>query len=191
MTGKFERSKHGSKERVKYALWFDLENTGAETIDDGAILEVGAILTRLDDFDRVLGRFETVVLCPEWREKTGPFVTDMHERSGLAKELDSGTGMSLVTMETYLMGFIACKCDFEYDVLLAGGSIHTDLAWINAYMPGLANMLHYRIIDVSSVKRIFEGILPSAHNKRKHRAFDDAYASLEEARCFRSIREKL
>ena len=118
----------------------------------------------------------------------GDFVRYMHEKSGLLEELDSG--ITLAEAEEQVLAFIKAQCDPHGRPPLAGNSVATDRAFISRDMPDLEPFLHYRIVDVSSIKELSRRWFPRAYfqspaKRGNHRALADIQESIEELRYYR------
>ncbi len=116
------------------------------------------------------------------------FVQGMHEKSGLLEELDGGT--TLADAEAQVLAYIKEHCPDGSRPPLAGNTVATDRAFIARDMPDLESFLHYRIVDVSSIKELSRRWYPrayfSAPTKRgNHRALADIQESIEELRYYR------
>ncbi|HEU0266157.1 MAG TPA: oligoribonuclease [Candidatus Saccharimonadaceae bacterium] len=167
-------------------LWVDLEMTGLEPRDD-RIMEVAAIAT---DWDfKELATFEDVVKIDDATIETrmkGPAAAfwDAHPeaRDGLVAQNISGkTGAAI---EDALLAFLDENFDDE-KVLLAGNSIHQDRRFIRHEWPRLDARLHYRMLDVSAWKVVFEGKFKKKFAKpEEHRALGDIRGSIEELKYY-------
>ncbi len=127
--------------------WLDLEMTGLDAERD-VILQAALIVT-----DAQLEPLEEFV-CDVWQpaeclERMTPFVREMHERTGLVERVRAST-IDLRNAEKRLLQRVTGWC--EYPALLCGNSIGQDRKFIDRYMPGLGAYLHYRMLDVTSVK---------------------------------------
>ena len=168
-------------------VWIDCEMTGLDLRAD-ALIEVAALVT---DFDlNVLGDGIDLVIKPpaEALDQMIPFVRAMHETSGLLKELDCG--ITLAEAEAQVLAYIKEHCAVGSRPPLAGNTVATDRAFIVRDMPDLDAFLHYRIVDVSSIKELSRRWYPrtyfSAPAKRgNHRALADIQESIEELRYYR------
>lgn len=128
-------------------VWIDLEMTGLDASRD-VILQAAVIIT--DPILNVLEEF----CCDIWQPpealaSMSPFVRDMHTKSGLLERV-AKSRIELAFAERQLLERICGWCD--YPATLCGNSIGQDRRFIDAYMPGVAAYLHYRIVDVSSLK---------------------------------------
>ena len=119
-----------------------------------------------------------------------PYVVEMHTKSGLLDEIRN----SKVTLEEAgkaTLDFLQSYIDKEKSVPLAGNSIGTDRRFLAQWLPDIENFLHYRCVDVSSIKELarrwFPEILADAPKKDGgHRAMDDIKASVTELEFYRS-----
>ncbi len=168
-------------------LWFDLETTGLDPRKED-ILEIGAAVANTL---QLVDTFNTVVHSKRVEEPSSldPFIIDMHSESGLLEE-SKKTNLKLVNAEALLYDFIK-KHFNEEKVILAGNSIHFDRGFIKAHLPSIESLLHYRMMDVSTLKIIFEGIYGIEFKKKKvHRSMDDIQESIAEfATYLRFIKE--
>ncbi len=172
------------KERL---VWIDCEMTGLDLRAD-ALIEVAALVT---DFDlNVLGDGIDLVVKPpaEALEQMGDFVRNMHEKSGLLDQLE--TGITLAEAEEQVLAYLREQCDPGTRPPLAGNSVATDRAFISRDMPDLEAFMHYRIVDVSSIKELSRRWFPRAYfqspaKRGNHRALADIQESIEELRYYR------
>ena len=168
-------------------VWIDCEMTGLDLGAD-ALIEVAALVT---DFDlNVLGDGIDVVIAPprESLEQMVPFVKEMHTRSGLLTELDSGT--TLEDAQAQVLAYVKEHCPDGSRPPLAGNTVATDRAFLARDMQQLESFLHYRIVDVSSIKELSRRWFPKAYfnapaKSGGHRALADIQESIEELRYYR------
>jgi oligoribonuclease len=168
-------------------VWIDCEMTGLDMIND-ALIEVAALVT---DFDlNVLGDGVDIIVRPpaEALEQMIPFVRSMHESSGLLAELERG--VTLAEAEERVLGYIREHCAPDSRPPLAGNTVSTDRAFIARDMPALDSFMHYRIVDVSSIKELSRRWYPKAYygapaKRGNHRALADIQESIEELRYYR------
>jgi oligoribonuclease len=168
-------------------VWIDCEMTGLDFVKD-ALVEVAALVT---DFDlNVLGDGIDLVIKPpaEAIEQMVPFVRDMHTTSGLIDELEQGT--TLADAQAQVLAYVREHCAEGSRPPLAGNSVGTDRAFIARDMPDLDAFLHYRIVDVSSIKELSRHWYPRAYFNAPqktggHRALADIRESIEELRFYR------
>ncbi len=168
-------------------LWVDLEMTGLDPEKD-RILEVAAIAT---DWDfKEIATYEGVVkVGPRLmarRMKIGKDFWDANPeaRDGLiAQNLEKGR--SGRTIENELLAFIDAHFDDDTRVILAGNSIHQDRRFIVNEWPRLDKRLHYRMLDVSAWKVVFEGRYKKRFTKpEEHRALGDIRGSIIELQYY-------
>jgi len=168
-------------------VWIDCEMTGLDLGAD-ALIEVAALVT---DFDlNVLGAGVDLIIKPPAAalEQMNEFVRDMHEKSGLLRELDSG--IPLDEAEEQVLSYIRQFCPDGSRPPLAGNTVATDRAFLARDMPTLETFLHYRIVDVSSIKELSRRWYPRAYfqapaKRGNHRALADIQESIEELRYYR------
>ena len=171
-------------------VWIDLEMTGLD-IHEHTIVEVAALITDADL--NVLSEGVDVVVHASEEElgRMNEFVTNMHESSGLLAEIREST-VILKEAEDAVLELIAKHCDSEHPAPLAGNSIGTDRGFIREYMPRLDEALHYRMIDVSTVKELARRWAPRVyyHQPEKdmsHRALADIVESIRELDFYRRV----
>lgn len=169
-------------------VWIDLEMTGLDP-DNNVIVEVAALVT--DAHLNVIGEGVDLVVHASDAEldKMDDFVTNMHASSGLTEQIRSST-TTIEEAEDAVLALIDAHCDPEHPAPLAGNSIATDRAFIRAHMPRLDAALHYRMVDVSSVKELARRWYPRAyfHQPEKgmsHRALADIIESIRELDYYR------
>ena len=168
-------------------VWIDCEMTGLDLGAD-ALIEVAALVT---DFDlNVLGDGIDIIIKPpaEALDQMIDFVRTMHETSGLLDELEGG--VTLAEAEEQVMAYLAAHCPRDSRPPLAGNSVATDRGFVSRDMPDLDAFLHYRIVDVSSIKELARRWYPRAYfgaptKRGNHRALADIQESIEELRYYR------
>jgi oligoribonuclease len=169
-------------------VWIDCEMTGLDLGAD-ALIEVAALVT---DFElNVLGDGVDVVIKPpqESLEQMDEFVRTMHTSSGLLEELDGGIAMA--EAEELVLSHIREHCPAGSRPPLAGNTVATDRAFLARDMATLEAFLHYRIVDVSSIKELARRWYPRAYfnapsKSGNHRALADIQESIEELRYYRA-----
>jgi oligoribonuclease len=175
----------GSGDRI---VWIDCEMTGLDTTAD-ALVEVAAIVT--DSELNVLGDGVDVVINPPAQalEQMGDFVRQMHTTSGLLTDLPNGT--TLADAEARVLAYLREWIPDAGRAPLAGNSIGTDKAFLDRDMPQLMEHLHYRVIDVSSIKELARRWYPRVYfasppKTGGHRALADILESIDELRYYRA-----
>ncbi len=170
----------------EHLVWIDCEMTGLDPAVD-ALIEVACLVTDADL--NVLGDGIQVVIKPlaAALEAMSPFVHTMHEASGLLPLLDSGT--TLEDAEATLLAYIKAHVP-EGKAPLAGNTIGMDRTFLERDMPGLLAWLHYRVVDVSSIKELVRRWYPRVYfaapeKTGAHRALGDIQDSIRELRYYR------
>ncbi len=169
-------------------VWIDCEMTGLD-LENDALIEVAALVT---DFDlNVLGDGVDLVVRPpdEALEQMDDFVRNMHTVSGLLDVL--ADGITLEDAEAQVLAYVKEHCPDGSRPPLAGNTVATDRAFLARDMPNLESFLHYRIVDVSSIKELSRRWFPRAYYSApaktgNHRALADIQESIEELRYYRS-----
>ena len=161
-------------------VWCDLEMTGLDT-GTNTIIEMGLIIT--DANLKPIAEWEAAVWQPEESlARMEPFVKDMHTRNGLLERVRK-SDISLRIAEKEATKLLLQHCDYG-EGILCGNSIHTDRSFITKYMPGFDRALHYRMVDVSSLKIITRAWYPNAPGRSKvdaaHTVLSDLRASIGE-----------
>jgi len=170
-----------------YIVWVDCEMTGLEvTIDE--ICEIGVVVT--DGELNVLDPGLQIVIKPSAKafKNMGDFVRQMHTDSGLIEEIPRG--ISISKAEKQVLEYIKQWIPEERTAPLAGNSIGTDRMFLNRQMPNLDKFLHYRNIDVSSLKELSRRWFPRVYfqlpkKTGNHRALADILESIQELRYYR------
>ncbi|MCT2591082.1 oligoribonuclease [Streptomyces sp. N2-109] len=168
-------------------VWIDCEMTGLSLIED-AIVEVAALVT--DSELNILGEgVDIVIRPPEASLDSMPeVVRAMHTASGLLDELDQGT--TLADAEAQVLAYVREHAKEPGKAPLCGNSVGTDRGFLARDMPALEQHLHYRIVDVSSVKELARRWYPRAYfnspdKQGNHRALADIRESIAELRYYR------
>jgi oligoribonuclease len=168
-------------------VWVDLEMTGLDP-ETCAIVEIATIVT--DSDLAILAEGPSLVIHPpdEDMARMSPFVRDLHERSGLlARVLASTVTLADATRQT--LAFLEGQTQRGTSPL-CGNSVWKDRAFLERYMPEVVAYLHYRMIDVSTLKELVRRWYPAPFQapkkKEAHRALDDIRESIEELRFYRS-----
>lgn len=168
-------------------VWIDCEMTGLDIVND-ALIEVATLVT---DFElNVLGEGVDLVIRPpdEALSIMGDFVRQMHTDSGLLDELAEGTTMA--DAQAQVLEYVRHWVPESRKAPLGGNTVSTDRAFLARDMPDLESHLHYRIIDVSSIKELSRRWFPRAYfaapaKTGGHRALGDILDSITELRYYR------
>lgn len=172
-------------------LWIDLETTGLDP-HTGSVLEVA--LVGVDDDDPampVLAQWSGVLHASEreWNQ-ADDFVKNMHSVNGLWAEC-FGAPYAPGEAERTMCEFVRGSSSTEpKGIVLAGGSVHFDLAWVRVHFPTFAKCLSHRVFDVSTLKAAERtwGAEFADIKANEHRALSDVLASVAEARAIRARR---
>nr|WP_315099323.1 oligoribonuclease [uncultured Cellulomonas sp.] len=169
-------------------VWIDCEMTGLDLGAD-ALVEVAAVVT--DSELRVLGEGVDVIIAPpaEALVQMNDFVRTMHTTSGLLDALPGGT--TLEDAQAKVLEYVRAWVPDPGKAPLAGNSVGTDKAFLDRDMTELVGHLHYRVIDVSSIKELARRWYPRVYfaSPRKnggHRALADILESIDELRYYRA-----
>ena len=168
-------------------VWIDCEMTGLDLNND-ELVEIAVVVT---DFDlNILDPGLDIVIKPDASalENMGDFVRNMHTVSGLIEEIPNG--VSVADAEYQVIEYILRFVPEEQRAPLAGNSIGTDRAFLARYMPRLDKQLHYRNVDVSSIKELAHRWIPRAYFNAPakdggHRALADILESIRELAYYR------
>lgn len=167
--------------------FIDLEMTGLDPGHD-AIIQAALIVTneKLDTLEEYC--------CDIWQpepvlERMSPFVRDMHEKNGLIERVRKSR-VDLREAQRQLLSRVAALC--EQPAILCGNSVWVDRTFLDRYMPALAGYLHYRMIDVSSLKLVVERWIGPGGAFQKspvgeHDALVDIRNSIAELRHYRGL----
>lgn len=168
-------------------VWIDCEMTGLDPQVD-ELVEIAVVVT---DFElEVLDEGLQVVIKPSDAAlaQMNDFVTQMHATSGLDQEI--ADGVSLQEAELQVLEYVQRFVPLERTAPLGGNTIGTDRMFLARYMPTLDGFLHYRSIDVSSIKELSRRWFPRAYFQSPekaggHRALADILESIRELRYYR------
>jgi len=168
--------------------WMDLEMTGLDPARH-AIVEIATLLTD-DQLEIVAEGPDLVIHQPDVvLADMDPVVFEMHTRSGLLDLVKEST-LGLEEAGDATLAFLRKHIDAPRTVPLCGNSIGTDRRFLAVHLPEVEQFLHYRSVDVSSIKELGRRWLPSAikhapEKKGAHRALGDIRESIEELRYYR------
>ncbi|HEX3731551.1 MAG TPA: oligoribonuclease [Mycobacteriales bacterium] len=169
-------------------VWIDCEMTGLRPERD-VLIEVAALVT--DSELNVLGDGIDIVIHVDEERLTGmeEVVATMHGRSGLTDEVRA-SAVGLAAAEQQVLAYIKRYVPDAKTAPLCGNSIATDRAFLKQYMPKLNDYLHYRMVDVSSLKELSRRWYPRVYFAQPqkglaHRALADIRESLRELEYYR------
>jgi oligoribonuclease len=167
----------------------DLEMTGLDPERD-VIVEIATLVT--DDELAVVAEGPELVIHQDAAILAGmaPVVRDMHQRSGLLARIEASS-TTLAEAGARTLAFIKEHVPEPRSVPLCGNSIGTDRRFLARHLPEIEEWLHYRSVDVSTIKELarrwYPDVLANAKEKEgRHRALDDIRESVEELRYYRS-----
>ncbi len=168
-------------------VWVDCEMTGLELGHD-ALIEIAVIVTDADlvEFDAGI---DIVIKPPAAALETMPeIVRTMHTESGLLDEL--AAGVDLATAQEQVLAYVRSHVPEARKAPLAGSSVYVDRGFIARDLPELDAHLHYRLVDVSSIKELTRRWYPkvffaSPKKTGNHRALGDIQDSIAELRYYR------
>ncbi|MEO6886714.1 MAG: oligoribonuclease [Jatrophihabitantaceae bacterium] len=170
-------------------VWIDCEMTGLDLARD-ALIEVAVLVT--DGELNLLDQGMDIIIhtADDILDAMIPFVRDMHASSGLTDAVRAST-VTLGEAEKAVLDYIKSHVPEVNVAPLCGNSIATDRGFLNRDMPLLDEHLHYRMIDVSSIKELAKRWFPRVYQSQPakglaHRALADILESVQELRYYRS-----
>ena len=169
-------------------VWMDLEMTGLDPARD-VIVEIATLVTD-DDLEIVAEGPDLVIHQPdELLTRMDEVVTEMHTSSGLLGKIRTST-ITLEDAGRETLDFIKTHVREPGTVPLCGNSIGTDRRFLDAHLPDVEPYLHYRSIDVSTIKELARRWYPQTYEgaptkASTHRALDDIRESIAELRYYR------
>jgi oligoribonuclease len=168
--------------------WMDLEMTGLDP-NRHVIVEIATLITD-DDLELVAEGPDLVIhQPPEALAEMDDYVREMHTRSGLLAQIEAST-ITAEQAAAETLAFLRTHIPEARTVPLCGNSIGTDRRFLARWFPEIEDYLHYRSVDVSTLKELarrwYPTVLVGAPKKaRGHRALDDIRESLDELRYYR------
>ena len=170
-------------------VWIDCEMTGLDTTND-ALVEIAALVT--DSELNVLGEGVDIVIHASDAKLAAmlPVVRDMHSSSGLTEEIRA-SAVTVAEAEKLVLDYVRAWVPVGGTAPLAGNSIGTDRGFLARDMPELNSYLHYRMIDVSSIKELCRRWYPRIYfgqpeKGMSHRALADIKESIRELKYYRA-----
>jgi len=173
---------------LPHLIWIDCEMTGL-SLERDVLVEIAVLVT--DSELNVIGEGIDLVIqaTPEQVAGMDEFVTQMHTTSGLITQIPDG--ISVVAAEDAILAYLEASATIAGKSPLAGNSVSVDRNFIARDMPRLNEYLHYRTIDVSSIKELARRWYPKIYfaapaKTGNHRALGDIQDSIEELKYYRS-----
>ena len=168
-------------------VWIDLEMTGLDPARD-EIVEIACIVTESDLTELDAGISLVVKPSDAPLAAMDDVVVRMHTESGLINEIPQG--ITLADAEAQVLEYVRSHVPDSRKAPLAGSSVYVDRGFLSVYMPDLDSHLHYRLVDVSSIKEISRRWFPRVYfatpeKKGNHRALGDIRESIAELRYYR------
>ena len=174
-------------QNIRNLVWIDLEMTGLDPVQD-VILEIACIVTT-DDLE-IIAQSPAIIIhhSQETLQRMDQWCTKMHCDTGLLEAVKKSK-ISLLQAEQHILTFVKSYC-YDKKSLLCGNSVWFDKFFLRLHMPALYTFLHYRIIDVSTVKELVKRWYPNdpqANFKKNntHRALEDIQESIAELKHYK------
>lgn len=183
-----------NNQRKDLLIWVDLETTGLDSADnmqgvrEHKILEIGMHITD-SNYNIIDQGFEMVIHYDRDNldKLMNPFVKDMHTKSGLLDKVEE-SGYSLRDVEQKMIDYVKSYNIEPKSSPICGNNVGFDKNFIDSQMPEFSQFLHYRKIDVSSikeiVKRTFPDVAAEIDKPYKHRGLDDIQESVKELKFY-------
>lgn len=178
-------------------VWVDLEMTGLDLQRD-KVIEIACLITDGRLRDPVEGPNIAIHQPDEVLDSMNAWCVEHHGASGLTQRVRDST-ISMQEAEEQVLRFVMKHVPEPKMALLAGNSVHVDLAFLRQCMPRLVDHLHYRIVDVSSIAEVCRRWCPDLARKaprkeRLHTALADIKESIQELQyykktCFKGLRD--
>lgn len=173
---------------LPHLIWIDCEMTGL-SLEKDVLVEIAVLVT--DSELNIIGEGIDLVIkaTTEQLAEMNEFVTQMHTASGLITEIPHG--ISLESAEDAILAYLVRAGTIEGKSPLAGNSVSVDRNFIARDMPRLNQYLHYRTVDVSSIKELARRWYPKIYfaapaKTGNHRALGDIQDSIEELKYYRA-----
>lgn len=170
-------------------VWIDCEMTGLD-LEKDALVEIAIVVTDSELNPMDTGLDIVIKPSPEAVANMTPFVRNMHTITGLIERWENGVTMEEAT--TACLDYIKKFISEPGKAPLGGNSVGTDKTFLSRDMPGLIDYLHYRVVDVSSVKELAKRWYPRTYfnapeKSGNHQALGDIYDSIDELRYYRAV----
>lgn len=175
-----------TKKSKKHLVWIDCEMTGLDPAKD-TLLEIATIVTNYDLELVAHGPVLAIKTSEAKLEGMDAWNRRTHKKSGLIERVRS-EGVSVAEAQKQTLAFVKKYC-YARTAPLCGNSIGQDKRFLAKYMPELHDFLHYKVVDVSSIKVLIKewygGKYESPKKQEKHRALDDIEESIAELAYYR------
>ncbi len=187
MTNAVTRLEFVSENAADRIVWIDCEMTGLDTVND-YLVEVACVVTD-GELNEIGPGFEIVITAPQERlDVMEPIVVNMHTESGLLPLIP--LGVTLEEAQEQVFDYISTHVPEAGKAPLGGSSVHVDRIFLERDMPKVNSYLHYRIVDVSSIKELVRRWYPrvyfaSPKKTGNHRALGDIRDSINELKYYR------
>ncbi len=170
-------------------VWIDCEMTGLD-LEKDVLVEIAVVVTEADLTPLDEGIDVIIHATPEQLAGMDPFVVNMHTESGLLPLIADGLDVSVA--EQMVLEYVKKHVPEPRKAPLAGSSVYVDRGYLARQMPALDAHLHYRLVDVSTIKELTRRWYPRVYfNSPKkvggHRALGDILDSIRELRYYRSM----
>ncbi len=170
-------------------VWVDVETSGVDH-DNDRLLEVGAIITDMDGVEIDRGAVYTSLISVNnlgsVMSESSPVVQEMHERSGLWRDLWNEKGSPSHVVESEMLVWLSSYTSDDDILYFGGNSVTLDRNFLRTFMPSFYSRISFRSIDVSTLSVVLRssGLAKMYHKESKHRALADIYESLGEYRHY-------
>ncbi len=177
-------------QRNDLLVWIDLEMTSLQDVMKDSIIEIAAVIT--DNSLAVVAEGPDIIIHADEAafRNIPPDALEIHTKSGIIKESPAST-VTIQDAEREVLNFIQ-EYSTPQSSPLCGNSIHMDRMFLRIQMPEIDSYLHYRCIDVSTLKSLAQRWKPELYEgwqnirgEKKHRAKDDILQSIEELKFYR------
>ena len=188
-TGAFDENAWAANRPQERLVWIDCEMTGLD-VERDVLVEIAVIVTEADLTPLDDGIDVIIRATPEQLASMDPFVVNMHTESGLLPLIPGG--VDVTEAEERVLAYVRQHVPEARKAPLAGSSVYVDRMYLARQMPALDAHLHYRLVDVSTVKELSRRWYPRVYfNAPKkvggHRALGDILDSIRELRYYRSM----
>lgn len=184
----------------KLYLFLDIETTGLNFKLDGKqkdnkILEIAYILTNSDtELTPILqGHYVVNRDLNKIEHLMNDYIYELHNANGLINEILFGKGLELDYIDELICNHIKSAIGANHKIIIAGNTVHFDKEMIRRELPSLYSMLHFRNLDVSSIREFINctkgetAVLQATNKEYKHRALDDIKETIQEMKYYQKL----